>query len=74
MLSRYIFIICVKLLACTISQNKQIQEITTPFNKSFFHVLNSIRGALIAGKPSLDAKVIEENNKDDHMIVKLSIG
>ncbi|OQX76688.1 MAG: hypothetical protein B6D54_03380 [Epsilonproteobacteria bacterium 4484_65] len=55
-------------------KNKQIQEITTPFNKSFFHVLNSIRGALIAGKPSLDAKVIEENNKDDHMIVKLSIG
>ena len=55
-------------------KNKQIQEITTPFNKSFFHVLNTIRGALIAGKPSLDAKVIEENNKDDHMIVKLSIG
>ncbi|WP_415405816.1 hypothetical protein ACLHDG_08610 [Sulfurovum sp. CS9] len=55
-------------------KNKQIQEITTPFNKSFFHVLNSIRGALIAGKPSLDAKVMEENNKDDQMIVKLSIG
>lgn len=55
-------------------KNKQIQEITTPFNKSFFHVLNSIRGALIAGKPSLDAKVLEGNNKDDHMIVKLSIG
>ena len=55
-------------------KNKQIQEITTPFNKSFFHVLNSIRGALIAGKPSLDAKVMEENHKDNHRIVKLSIG
>jgi len=55
-------------------KNKKIKEITTPFNKNFFHVLNSIRGALITGRPSLDAKVIEENDKDNNMIVKLSIG
>ncbi len=55
-------------------KNKKIKEITTPVNKSFFHVLNSIRGALITGRPSLDAKVIEENDKDNNLIVKLSIG
>lgn len=55
-------------------KNENIKEITTPFNKSFFHVLNSIRGALITGRPSLDAKVIEEKDKDNNMIVKLSVG
>jgi len=53
---------------------QNIQEITTPFNKSFFHVVNSIRGALIAGKSSLNSKVIEANDKDNNMIIKLSIG
>ncbi len=43
-------------------KHRDIKEITIPFNKSFFHVLNSIRGALIAAKSSLDARVIEENN------------
>jgi hypothetical protein len=67
------YIHCIQNIIQVIKHQK-IQEITTPFNKSFFHVLNSIRGALIAGKPSLDAKVMEANNKDDQMIVKLSIG
>ena len=55
-------------------QHQKIKEITTPFNKRFFHVLNSIRGALITGRPSLDAKVRGENDKGNNMIVKLSIG
>ena len=55
-------------------KNNNIQEITTPFNKSFFHVVNSIRGALITGKSSLNTKVIEANDKDNNMIIKLSIG
>jgi len=54
-------------------KHNNIKEITTPFNRNFFHVLNSICGALITGKPSLDAKVVEENDKDNNMIVKLSI-
>ena len=67
------YIHCIQNIIQVIKHQK-IQEITTPFNKSFFHVLNSIRGALIAGKPSLDAKVIGENDKDNNMIVKLSVG
>ena len=54
-------------------RHKKIKEITTPFNKNFFHVLNTIKGALITGKPSLDAKVIEEYNEDDTMVLRLSI-
>ena len=54
-------------------KHQNVKEITTPFNKSFFHVLNSIRGALIAGRPSLDAKVLEEKDKDNNMLVRLSV-
>ena len=53
--------------------HKKIKEITTPFNKCFFHVLNTLRGALITGKPSLRANIIEENDKDDNMVVRLTI-
>jgi len=63
---------CIQNIIQVIKNNK-IQEITTPFNKSFFHVLNSIRGALITGKHSLDARVIEGNDKDNNMTVKLYI-
>ena len=54
-------------------KHQNVKEITTPFNKSFFHVLNSIRGGLITGRPSLDAKVLEEKDKDNNMLVRLSI-
>jgi len=54
-------------------KDKKIREITVPFNKNFFHVINTTKGALITGKPSLDAKVIEEFNKDGDLIVKLTI-
>jgi len=67
------YIHCIQNIIQVIKHQK-IQEITTPFNKSFFHVLNSIRGALITGRPSLDAKVTEDNDKDNNMIVKLSVG
>lgn len=66
------YIHCIQNIVQVIKHQK-IKEITTPFNKSFFHVVNSICGALITGKPSLDAKVIEGNDKDNNMIVKLSI-
>jgi len=54
-------------------QHKKIKEITVPFNKCFFHVLNTIKGSLITGKPSLDAKVINQYDKNEKMIIKLII-
>ena len=54
-------------------QHKKIKEITVPFNKCFFHVLNTLRGSLIAGKPSFRAKVIEEYDTNNNMVVKLHI-
>ncbi len=67
------YIHCIQNIIEVIKHNN-IKEITTPFNRNFFHVLNSICGALITDKPSLDAKVLEDNDKDNNMIVKLSIG
>ena len=66
------YIHCIHNITELIKHNN-IKEITAPFNKNFFHVLNSICGALITGKPSLNAKVLEENDKDNNMVVKLSI-
>jgi len=63
---------CIKNIAQVI-QHKNISEITVPFNQCFFHVLNTLRGALITGKPSLRAKVIEEMDKNNNMVVKLTI-
>ncbi len=54
-------------------RHKKIKEITAPFNKNFFHVLNTIKGTLITGRPSLDTKVLEEYDKDNHIIVRLFI-
>jgi len=54
-------------------QHKKIKEITVPFNKNFFHVLNTIKGTLITGKPSLDAKVFRQYDKNENMIAKLTI-
>lgn len=54
-------------------QHKRIKEVTVPFNKNFFHVLNTIKGALITGKPSLDARVIEEYDKNGNMVARLTI-
>ena len=53
--------------------HKRIKELITPFNKDFFHVINSLKGTLITGNPSLDATVEEEKNKDNVMCIKLSI-
>ena len=56
--------------------HKKIRVITAPFDQCFFHVLNTLRGALITGKPSQDAKVIEEHahDHDNNMVVRLIIG
>lgn len=54
--------------------HKGIKELITPFNKDFFHVMNSLKGVLITGKPSLDATVKEECNADGEMCIALRIG
>jgi len=54
-------------------QHKRIKQVTVPFNKNFFHVLNTIKGALITGKPSLDARVIKEYDKSGNMVVRLTV-
>ena len=54
-------------------RHKNIKIITAPFNKHFFHVLNTLKGTLITGKPSLDARVKEEYDKNGAMVVKLMI-
>ena len=53
--------------------DKKIKVITVPFDQCFFHVLNTLRGAIITGRPSLDAKVTKENDKANNMLLKLSI-
>ncbi len=53
--------------------HKKIKALITPFNKDFFHVINSLKGQIIMGKPSLDASVVEEMNKDDKMCIRLQI-
>lgn len=58
---------------CNVIRHKKIKEVITPFNKNFFHVLNSIKGMLITGNPSINAKVTNEIDKDNNMIEKLSI-
>ncbi|MGB5505780.1 MAG: hypothetical protein WBM70_03735 [Sulfurovum sp.] len=54
-------------------RHKKIKEIITPFNKNFFHILNTLKGSLITGKPSLEAKVTEEITKDNNIVLRLSI-
>lgn len=54
-------------------QHKRIKVISVPFNKKFFHVLNTMKGALITGKPSLDAKVIKQYDKNEDMAATLAI-
>ncbi|RLA69092.1 MAG: hypothetical protein DRG09_06625 [Epsilonproteobacteria bacterium] len=71
-LNKMYYIHCIQDIVHVI-KDKKIKEITAPFNKNFFHVLNTVKGTLITGKPSLDAKVIEEYNNEGNMIVKLTI-
>lgn len=49
---------CIKHIARIII-DKKIKQITVPVNKIFFHLLNTLKGELITGKPSIDATVIQ---------------
>ncbi len=54
-------------------QHKRIKEIRVPLNKVFFHVLNTLKGALITDKKSLDASIVGESSEDGSMILKMNI-
>lgn len=54
-------------------QHKRIKEIRVPLNKVFFHVLNTLKGALITDKKSLDASIVGKSTEDGSMILKMNI-
>ena len=54
-------------------KKKGIKEITTPFNKDFFHVMNSINNVLSTDISGSDTLLREENDKDENMVMKLYI-
>ncbi|MEA2047996.1 MAG: hypothetical protein U9O64_06050 [Campylobacterota bacterium] len=63
---------CIQNIVCII-MDKKIKQITVPFNKNFFHVLNTIKGRLITGKPSIDASVIQGYDDNGMMIIRLML-
>ncbi len=52
---------------------KRIKEIDTPFNEKFWHVLETIQGALESGKKSVSTKLEEVTLDNGNMIMKLHI-
>lgn len=56
-----------------IIKRKGIKEITTPFNKDFFHVMNSINNVLSTDISGSDTLLREENDIDENMVMKLYI-
>ena len=54
-------------------KRKGIKEITTPFNKDFFHVMNSINNVISTDLCGSDTILKEENDKDGNMVMKLNI-
>jgi len=56
-----------------IIKQQHIKEIDTPFNEKFWHVLETLQGALESGKGSISTILEETNNQDGDMIMKLHI-
>jgi len=56
-----------------IIKREKIKEIDAPFNERFWHVLETIEGALETGKNSVATKLQEETNSYGDMIIKLYI-
>jgi hypothetical protein len=63
---------CIQDIASVI-KCKGIKEITTPFNKDFFHVMNSINNVLSTDLGGSDTILREENDQDGNMVMKLYI-
>ena len=54
-------------------KKKEIKELTTPFNKDFFHVMNTINNVLSTDIYGKNTKLTEEKDKDDNLVIKLYI-
>lgn len=54
-------------------KSKGIKEIITPFNKNFFHVMNSVNNVLSVDLSGSDTILQEMTDQDDNIIMKLSI-
>ncbi len=54
--------------------DKKIKKLITPFNKIFFHVLNSIKNLLSTGIHGIDTKLVEKMDADNNAIIVLTIG
>jgi hypothetical protein len=52
---------------------EHLKEIDTPFNEKFWHVLQTLQGALESGNNSKNTKLTEETDNDNNMILKLYI-
>lgn len=63
---------CIQDIVCVI-KSKGIREITTPFNKDFFHVMNSINNVLSNDISGCDTELREEDDKDGNMVMKLNL-
>lgn len=63
---------CIKDILQVIKK-KEIKELTTPFNKDFFHVMNTINNVLSTDIYGKNTKLTEEKDKDDNLVIKLYI-
>ena len=54
-------------------KKKEIKELTTPFNKDFFHIMNTINNVLSTDIYGKNTKLTEEKDKDDNLVIKLYI-
>ncbi len=63
---------CIKNIRKLLIHHK-IKTLRTSLDKNFFHVLNSLKGVLITGKPSFDASVTESLDDAGKMILTLHI-
>lgn len=63
---------CIKDIA-TIIKREQIKEIDTPFFEKYWHVLQTIQGALSEGRDSVGTQLDVVNSDDGSMISKLTV-
>lgn len=63
---------CIKEIVEVIKK-EHIREIDAPFQEKYWHVLQTIEGALVSLKSSLSCELKIERDKDNHLIAKLFI-
>lgn len=63
---------CIQEIADVIKR-EHIKEIDAPFQEKYWHVLQTIEGALISLKSSLSCELKIDRDKDDNLIAKLFI-